>query len=131
MKRFTLSSVRVTRGGVANEAVLSPVGMGIVSALCPKADLHWVWCVFLAVELLFFYFFSVGRGAGRMEEFIERVAGGVNEYFSALTLAFIIVAFTMLLLGLVFVALVAGDILAKETEDGNLRLILALSLIKI
>ena len=81
--------------------------------------------VFLAVELLFFYFFSVGRGAGRMEEFIERVAGGVNEYFSALTLAFIIVAFTMLLLGLVFVALVAGDILAKETEDGNLRLILA------
>ena len=80
--------------------------------------------VFLAVEMLFFYFFSVGRGADRMEAFIERVAGGVNEYFSALTLAFIIVAFTMLLLGLVFVALVAGDILAKETEDGNLRLIL-------
>jgi ABC-2 type transport system permease protein len=81
--------------------------------------------VFLAVELLFFYFLSVGRGADRMEGFIERVAGGVDEYFSALTLAFIIVAFTMLLLGLVFVALVAGDILAKETEDGNLRLILA------
>lgn len=81
--------------------------------------------VFLAVELLFLFFWTREKSESNMEKFINRVAGGFDEYFSALTLAFLIVAFTMFLLGLVFVALVAGDILAKETEDGNLRLILA------
>lgn len=81
--------------------------------------------VFLAVELLFFYLWTHERTQKDMEQFISRIAGGFDEYFSALTLGFLIVAFTMLLLGVVFVALIAGDILAKETEDGNLRLILA------
>ncbi len=35
------------------------------------------------------------------------------------------VGFTMFFLATIFVSLVSGDILAKETEDGNLRLILA------
>lgn len=80
--------------------------------------------VFLAVEILFLFFWTREKAENRMETFINRVAGGFDEYFSALTLAFLIVAFTMLMLGLVFVALVAGDIVAKEAEDGNLRLIL-------
>lgn len=80
--------------------------------------------IFLAVEILFYFLWTRERAAEQMERFIERVAGGFDEYFSALTLAFLIVAFTMLLLGTVFVALVAGDILAKESEDGNLRLLL-------
>ncbi len=81
--------------------------------------------VFLAVELLFYYLWTREKSQQDMEQFISRVAGGFDEYFSALTLGFLIVAFTMLLLGVVFVSLIAGDILAKETEDGNLRLILA------
>lgn len=81
--------------------------------------------IFLAVEILFYLLWTGDRAERQMEAFIERVAGGFDEYFSALTLAFLIVAFTMMLLGVVFVALIAGDILAKETEDGNLRLILA------
>ncbi|MEM6277991.1 MAG: ABC transporter permease [Verrucomicrobiota bacterium] len=81
--------------------------------------------LFLAVEILFYTLWTRERSEARMEAFIERVAGGFDEYFSALTLAFLIVAFTMLLLGVVFVSLIAGDILAKETEDGNLRLLLA------
>ncbi len=80
--------------------------------------------VFLAVELLFFHLWTREKTQKDMAAFISRVAGGFDEYFSALTIAFLIVAFTMLLLGVVFVALIAGDILAKETEDGNLRLIL-------
>jgi len=82
------------------------------------------FAIFLAVEALFFVLWTRERAEGRMETFIQRVAGGFDEYFSALTLAFLVVAFTMLLLGVVFVALVAGDILAKESEDGNLRLLL-------
>jgi len=59
-----------------------------------------------------------------MTKFIERVAGGADEYFSGLTLAFLILVFTLFLSGTVSVCLVVGDILAKETEDGNLRLVL-------
>lgn len=81
--------------------------------------------LFLAVEVLFYILWTRERSTARMETFIERVAGGFDEYFSALTLAFLMVAFTMLLLGVVFVSLISGDILAKETEDGNLRLLLA------
>ncbi len=80
--------------------------------------------IFLAVEILFYFLWTGEKAEDGMEVFIQRVAGGFDEYFSALTLAFLIVAFTMLLLGVVFVSLIAGDILAKETEDGNLRLIL-------
>ncbi|MEM9281728.1 MAG: hypothetical protein AAGA96_07880 [Verrucomicrobiota bacterium] len=80
--------------------------------------------IFLLVELAFFVLWTRERSQKGMQEFIERIAGGFDEYFSALTLALLIVAFTMLLLGVVFVSLIAGDILAKESEDGNLRLIL-------
>ncbi len=79
---------------------------------------------FLAVETLFYWFWTRERSKAGMANFIERVAGGFDEYFSALTLGFLIVVFTMILLGVVFVSLIAGDILAKETEDGNLRLLL-------
>jgi len=81
--------------------------------------------VFLSVEILFYFLWTREKSEANMATFISRIAGGFDEYFSALTLAFLIVVFTMLLLGTVFVALIAGDILAKETEDGNLRLILA------
>ena len=80
--------------------------------------------VFLAVEMLFYWLWTRERSQEGMERFIERIAGGFVEYFSALTLGFLIVTFTMLLLGVVFVSLISGDILAKETEDGNLRLLL-------
>ncbi|MDF1851010.1 MAG: ABC transporter permease subunit [Verrucomicrobiales bacterium] len=82
------------------------------------------FAIFLAVEVLFYWLWTREKAEARMEGFIQRVAGGFDEYFSALTLAFLIVAFTMLLLGVVFVALIGGDIVAKETEDGNLRLLL-------
>jgi len=82
------------------------------------------FAVFLLVEILFYILWTRERAEARMATFIERVAGGFDEYFSALTLAFLMVAFTMFLLGLVFVALVGGDIVAKESEDGNLRLLL-------
>jgi len=80
--------------------------------------------IFLIVEALFFFLWTRKGSREGMARFIEGVAGGFDEYFSALTLAFLIVAFTMLFLGVVFVSLVAGDILAKESEDGNLRMIL-------
>jgi ABC-2 type transport system permease protein len=48
-----------------------------------------------------------------------------EDYFSALTLAYSIVGFTTIFLTTLFFPLVSGDIVAKESEDGNLRLILS------
>ena len=78
--------------------------------------------IFLAVELVIYTLLTLDRAEQGMERWIERVAGGFEHYFSALTLAFIIVAFTMAVLGTIFISLVTGDIVAKESEDGNLRL---------
>ena len=80
--------------------------------------------IFLLVELVIFLLWTRNRAEDRMESFMERSGGIFEDYYSALTLAFIIVAFTMFFLGVVFVSLIGGDILAKETEDGNLRLLL-------
>lgn len=48
-----------------------------------------------------------------------------EDYFSALTLAYSIVGLTTIFLTTLFFPLVSGDIVAKEAEDGNLRLILS------
>lgn len=56
---------------------------------------------------------------------IERQGGMFDSHFSALTLGFLVLAFSAALLGSIYLALVSGDIVAKESEDGNLRLLLA------
>lgn len=81
------------------------------------------FAIFLIFELIVFTLLKINEE--KAAEGFERLAGGLDYFFSALTFAFIIVAATMLILGTAFVALVGGDIVAKETEDGNLRLILA------
>ncbi len=81
--------------------------------------------IFVALELLVVFLMSRDGPRKGMERYIERAAGGIDEYFSALTLSVMVVPITVLLLSSLFLALVAGDIVAKETEDGNLRLLLA------
>jgi ABC-2 type transport system permease protein len=81
--------------------------------------------IFVALEVLIVFMTSLDGPRKGMEKYIERAAGGIEEYFSALTLAVMVVPITVLLLSSLFLALVAGDIVAKETEDGNLRLLLA------
>lgn len=58
------------------------------------------------------------------ERMISRQGQSFEHYFSALTLAQIIIGFSVVLLGSIFLALVAGDIVAKENEDGHYRLML-------
>lgn len=58
------------------------------------------------------------------ERMISRQGQSFDHYFSALTLAQIIIGFSVVLLGSIFLALVAGDIVAKENEDGHYRLLL-------
>lgn len=49
----------------------------------------------------------------------------VDYYMSALTVASFVLGVSVFLLGALFLSLVAGDIVAKEGEDGHMRLLLA------
>ena len=81
--------------------------------------------VFIAMEALILLVYKFGRAQEYMRELIERNGYSFGTYFSSLSITFMIMMFSMFLLGSVFFALVAGDIVAKETEDGNLRLVLS------
>lgn len=59
----------------------------------------------------------------------QRLIAGAGEnvdyYLSALTVASFVMGVSVFLLGALFLSLVAGDIVAKEGEDGHMRLLLA------
>jgi len=56
-------------------------------------------------------------------ELIERNGLEFQNYYSSLSMTFMMILLSMFTLGSIFFALVGGDIVAKESEDGNLRLI--------
>lgn len=74
-----------------------------------------------AVLLLFKY----TRAQSHMERLLESNGYIASEYVSALTVALTILLPQILLLMPLYVALVGGDMVAKETEDGTLRMILS------
>jgi len=65
------------------------------------------------------------RGQAFIENFIRKNGEGVDYYFSAPTIGFLILHGSIILLGGIYISLVAGDIVAKDSEDGNLRMLLA------
>jgi ABC-2 type transport system permease protein len=48
-----------------------------------------------------------------------------EAFYGGLSLAVVMIVFTFMLLGALYLALVAGDIVAKEVEDGTMRMILS------
>lgn len=80
---------------------------------------------FLVMELIIVLVYKMTDGQVFMRRLMERNGYESDFYFSSLTLTFMVMLFSMFLLGSIFFALVAGDVVAKETEDGNLRLVLA------
>ena len=80
---------------------------------------------FLGLELLILGL-SQTKGVQRgFRNFIEGNGGLFEEYSGGLTLAFNIMALTAITLGVLFLALVAGDIVGKEVEDGTMRMTLS------
>lgn len=81
--------------------------------------------VFLAVEVAVLLLFQI-RGVRRSYfGLVERAGYGFEQYFSGLTLAFLMVISTISLLGGLYLALIAGDVVAKEVEDGTMRMTLS------
>ncbi len=79
---------------------------------------------FLMMEILILVVYRFTDGEAYMRDLIERNGYQSDIYFSSLTLTFMVMTISMALLGSIFFALVAGDVVAKENEDGNLRLVL-------
>ena len=64
-------------------------------------------------------------GMGPIQKAVVGSGESFEYYFSALTVASTVMGFSVFLLGALFLSLVAGDIVAKEGEDGHMRLLLA------
>jgi ABC-2 type transport system permease protein len=80
---------------------------------------------FLAMEALILWVYKLESSQRHIRGLMERNNLEFGTYYSSLTITFTIMLLSMFLLGSIFFALVAGDIVAKENEDGNLRLVFA------
>lgn len=86
----------------------------------------WIgYGVFLVMEALLLFVFKLERSKEGMRELIERNGYRFDNYYTSLTVTYWVMGFSMFLLGSIYFALVSGDIVAKEAEDGNLRMVLA------
>lgn len=86
---------------------------------------HIGFVLFVAIEGLALYFFQKPGAQRFFDEMLSRNGYSFEHYFSALTLALVLLVASVFVLGMLFLALVAGDIVAKESEDGTLRMILS------
>jgi len=82
------------------------------------------FAVFLLVEILVLIGFQTPPAQRQFQQTLERAGYGFEEYFSGLTLAFEMLRWSILLLGGLYLALVAGDVVSKEVEEGTMRMTL-------
>ena len=78
---------------------------------------------FLALEALILALFQLKKVQQGYRRVIERLGYGFDDYFSGLTLGLIMVMATFLLT-MLYLALVGGDVVAKEVEEGTMRMTL-------
>ena len=79
---------------------------------------------FFALELLILVLFQLPKVQRSWRMLIENAGYEFSGYFSGITLAFQILFWTVFLLGGLYIALVGGDIVSKEVEDGTMRMTL-------
>lgn len=81
--------------------------------------------MFLFVEAALLWILRRPASREHFRRLLESSGFPFDEYWSMTTLAVIIVGLTVFLLGGNYLALVLGDIVAKETEEGSFRLLLS------
>lgn len=97
---------------------------GELSKLFARRRTYIGYVVFLVFEILMLtLWMKILRP--KVQELAERNLIPVDQLYSSLTATYWIMGFSMFFLGSIYFALVSGDIVAKEAEDGNLRLVLA------
>lgn len=81
--------------------------------------------VFLVFELILLITFQIDSLQESQSEFMTENGLDADKFFSSLTVTFLVMSVSLFLLGSIFFALVSGDVVAKEVEDGNMRMVLA------
>jgi ABC-2 type transport system permease protein len=89
----------------------------------PRTYIGYV--AFLAMEILILVVYKLDHMQSYTRKQLQNNGLDFDIYYSSLSITFMIMLLSMFVLGSIFFALVAGDIVAKENEDGNLRLIFA------
>ncbi len=79
---------------------------------------------FLVVQITILLLLQLPKAQRAMTGMLEKNGYVAEQYMGGLTLAVAIIVFTFVLLGGLYIALVGGDIVAKEVEDGTMRLVL-------
>ncbi|HRJ70824.1 MAG TPA: ABC transporter permease subunit [Terrimicrobiaceae bacterium] len=79
---------------------------------------------FLAFEVVVLFLLRLEKVQGSIRRVIENAGYDAAGYLSGPTLGFLIVVWTVFLLEALFLALVAGDVVSKEVEDGSMRMML-------
>lgn len=82
------------------------------------------FAAFLGVELVVLILLRLPRVRRGLERLLEGAGYSSADYISGLTLGLMITLSTVFLLGALYLALVAGDMVSKEVEDGTLRMML-------
>lgn len=98
--------------------------LGELRKLFARKRTYIGFAAFFAVEVLVLILLQLPRVQRPLHHMITRLGYEVEEYFSGLTLAFLMLKWTILFLGALYLALVAGDVVAKEVEEGTMRMML-------
>jgi ABC-2 type transport system permease protein len=80
---------------------------------------------FLLVQTVMLLMFKYTRWQSHMERLLSGNGYLASDYVSALTVALVMITPQVLILLPLYVALVGGDLVAKEAEEGTLRMILS------
>ena len=86
---------------------------------------HIGFGAFLAVEGLILLLMQLPKPKKAVSDLLGANGYAVGEYYSGLTLGLLMLMFTIFLIGGLYLALVSGDVVAKEVEEGTLRMTLA------
>jgi ABC-2 type transport system permease protein len=82
------------------------------------------FAAFLLMEIFVLFLLNLPKPQERFRHIIERNGYGFDQYFSGYTVATMILLWTTILLGSLYLALIAGDLMAKEVEEGTMRMLL-------
>ncbi|MEM9790332.1 MAG: ABC transporter permease subunit [Planctomycetota bacterium] len=86
----------------------------------------WIgFAAFFALQIAILALLQLPKPKREIGRLLEQNALGFEDHYMGMTLAIVIIAFTFTLLGALYVALVGGDIVAKEVEEGTMRMILS------
>lgn len=83
---------------------------------------------FLLVEILILLLLQLPKPKEGIRKLIEGSGYAFEEYFGGLTLGLMILMWTTLLLGGLYLALVSGDVVSKDVEEGTMRMMLCRSI---